>query len=176
MIKMPHHWHEPSLWKHELNRCNPVLLSLDELVRAFQDIVQPSTFRRACLPDWVEWAVEVITLLLRVVESCVRDGWVLFADIEGRKRKRQSQQRPAFSNEDDFEAMLLRNQRDHDWPQCCVKSCPKWLKPHDRPGRLQRDGALLPRADSHQAWVHHLTLQEVGQFLSINLSIILLKP
>ena len=116
VIKMPHHWHEPSLWKHGLNRCNPVLLSLDELVRAFQDIVQPSTFRRACLPDWVEWAVEVITLLLRVVESCVRDGWVLFADIEGRKRKRQSQQRPAFSNEDDFEAMLLRNQRDHDWP------------------------------------------------------------
>ena len=29
----------------------------------------------------------------------------------------------------------------------------------DPPGRLQCDGTLLSRADSHQAWVHHLTVQ-----------------
>ena len=160
-IKMPHHWHESSLWEHGFNRCSSVLLGLDELVRTFQEMVQPSVFRKACLPDWVVWAVEVLTLLLCVVESCVRDGWVLFADLEGRKRKRQSQQNLVFSDEDDFEAMLLRNQRDHGWPQSCVKTCLKWLKPltHDPPGRLQCDGTLLSRADSHQAWVHHLTLQ-----------------
>ena len=57
--------------------------------------------------------------------------------------------------------MLLRNQRDHGWPQSCVKTCLKWLKPltHDPPGRLQYDGTLLSSADNHQAWVHHLTLQ-----------------
>ena len=86
-IKMPHHWHESSLWEHNFNRCSSVLLGLDELVRIFQAMVQPSVFRKACLPDWVVWAVEVLTLLLCVVESCVRDGWVLFADLEGRKRK-----------------------------------------------------------------------------------------
>ena len=103
----------------------------------------------------------MLTLLLFVVESCVRDGWVLFADLEGRKRKRQSQQNLVFSDEDDFEAMLLRNRRDHGWPQSCVKTCLKWLKPltHDPPGLLRCDGTLLSRADSHQAWVHHLTVQ-----------------
>ena len=173
-IKMPHHWHESSLWEHGFNRCSSVLLGLDELVRTFQEMVQPSVFRKACLPDWVVWAVEVLTLLLCVVESCVRDGWVLFADLEGRKRKRQSQQNLVFSDEDDFEAMLLRNQRDHGWPQSCVKTCLKWLKPltHDPPGRLQCDGTLLSRADSHQAWVHHLTLQgswpiSFNQYLSM---------
>ena len=107
----------------------------------------------------------------------MRDGWVPFADLEGRKRKRQSQQNLVFSDEDDFEAMLLRNQRDHGWPQSCVKTCLKWLKPltHDPPGRLQCDSALLSRADSHQAWFIILRYKEVGQFLSPNLSMIVLK-
>ena len=107
------------------------------------------------------WAAEVLTLLLSVVESCVRDGWVLFADLESRKRKRHSQQNQVFSDDDDFETMLFRNHRDHGWPQSCVKSCLKWLKPlsQDPPGRLQRDGTLLSREDSHQAWVHHLAVQ-----------------
>ena len=85
----------------------------------------------------------------------------LFADLEVRKRKRQSQQNLVFSDEDDFEAMLLRNQRDHGWPQSCVKTCLKWLKPvtHDPPGLLRCDGTRLSRADSQRGWVHHLRVQ-----------------
>ena len=120
-----HHWNEPSLWEHGFNRCSSVLHflpGLDELVRASRRRFNLA-FSEKLLPDWVVWAVEVLTLLLFVVESCVRDGWVLFADLEGRKRKRQSQQNLVFSDEDDFEAMLLRNRRDHGWPQSCVKTC-----------------------------------------------------
>lgn len=156
-----------------MNRCSSVLLGLDELVRAFQEMVQPSVFRKACLPVWVAWAVEVLTLLLCVVESCVRDGWVPFADLEGRKRKRQSQQNLVFSDERRLSG--TKETMAGPSPASRLVSTTSNLLlmillagysvtvPFFQEQKVTKPGFII------------LRYKEVGQFLSPNLSMIVLK-
>lgn len=87
IARLPSQWHEQALWEHGLNRSSEVLHGLLDLVVDFQRLIhQKAVFRKASLPHWVVWAVEVCTLVFCILESCVRDGWVLFADTRGRKR------------------------------------------------------------------------------------------
>eukprot|EP00435_Cladocopium_sp_Y103_P009485 s3648_g2.t1 len=80
-----------------------------------------------------EWVADVISLFMCVIESLVRDGWVLFAAVDRRSKKRRVGQYNDIlwktDSPDEVADMLRGCAKDESWPESCVKTCLRWLDP-----------------------------------------------
>ncbi|CAE7246984.1 unnamed protein product [Symbiodinium natans] len=163
-IALPSHWHEPALWEHGLGCAKGALASLSGTVHLLVLADLSQLAKKATLPAWLTWCIDVLVLLLSIIESSVRDVWVLFARVDKRKRPRAAalpaaQQEP-FS-EDELERLLRQGQQNGIWPQSAISTCLRWLRPArpQPPERLNHDGRLRTRAASHEAWISQLFTQ-----------------
>ena len=113
-----------------------------------------------------QWIVDVLAWLLCLIESFIRDAWVLFAKLDRRvKAKRTNHGYSAsLEHEDSLEVtcrLLRAANQDGSWPLGAVQTCFRWLKPPAAvpPDKLLIENRWLSAEDSHTAWKQQLYLQ-----------------
>ena len=133
-MSLPRHWNEQALWEHGLQQGSACFQALNEIVTHLQRLLGPQHARKAKVVPWAAWAADAIALVLCILESSVRDCWVLFSDIT--KRRRLSGEPAAVCaapsdvlSSDQLEDMLGRKVNSDGWPKIGLRSALKWLKP-----------------------------------------------
>ena len=162
-VSLPCHWHEESLWEHGISRASRCLSSLTSVFGLVCSLVQSRPAPVGARLAFDQWLVDVLAWLLCLVESFVRDAWVLFAKLDRRVKAKRTRSE-AYEQDDILEdtCRLLHCARaEGAWPQGAVATCLRWLKPPTivPPNRLLVDDTWLSLEDSHTAWKTQLRTQ-----------------
>ena len=163
-VALPRRWHEEVLWGHGISRATACLSALSGL---FHEIVVHASTSLASnfhVHTLEQWVVDVCAWLLCVVESFIRDAWVLFAGVDRRVKRCRGpdlEQNLDCDNLDEICDALSKAEAIGTWPQNCVSTCLQWLRPPalQPPASLLVGDVFLSPAASHRAWTQQLHAQ-----------------
>ena len=163
-VSLPLCWHEEAPWEHGVTRASTCLSVFTRYLQELINHTRLSAVNASSHQVLEQWFVDVVAWLLCLIESFIRDAWVLFAGVDRRVKKCRSpavQQSTCCDSLEDICGALHTAEATGAWPHNCVRTCLRWLRPvgvHP-PESLLVNGKFLSPQLSHQAWKQQLLEQ-----------------